>query len=119
MINFYDSVGQMVLNEIKALGHTKLSFAKKVGLTKEELNCFIQGNIEDKNKYNKYLDKITVLIPMTKIKENYNKVLSGKLSLNDESENKSLAELAGVKDEKSKKIFELLEDVLNLYELYY
>ena len=52
------AVGNNILKLIKRKGYTKLSFAKRAGISRVDLNKILDGDIDSKITFEDHIDKI-------------------------------------------------------------
>lgn len=117
--NLFDNrkaVGSKLLEIMKSKGHTKVSFSKVTGISRPTLNNLFKGETDSKTTFTTHITKIieTVNITLEEI-INYN-------------ENKIAQNVAVFSDNaptehehypKAKEMFNVLDDILHLCELYY
>lgn len=111
-------VGQNLLNIIRDNGYTKSSFAKVIDITRPTLNRLLAGEIESLTKYRQYIEKITGTQGLTeeqllnyapKYIANNEPVLVHSFNAPENHEIKGSA----------KEMFSILDDILNICEVYY
>lgn len=109
-------IGPKLLEIMKHNGHTKLSFYKLTGISRPTLNNLFKGEIDSKTTFTTHINKIieTVNITLEEI-INYN-------------ENKEIQSVAVFSDNapvehdfgpEAKEMFNVLDGILHLCELYY
>jgi len=111
-------VGENILNIIRDNGYTKSSFAKAIDITRPTLDRLLAGEIESLTKYRHYIEKITQIQDMTE-----EKLLNYAPKLSDKNEPVLVHsynapnnyELKG----PAKEMFSILDDILNICEIYY
>lgn len=117
--NLFDArktIGPKLLEIMKSKGHTKVSFSKLTGISRPTLNNLFKGETDSKTTFTTHINKIieTVNITLEDI-INYN-------------ENKEIQSVAVFSDNapvdhdfgpEAKKMFNVLDDILHLCELYY
>jgi len=111
-------IGENLLNIIRDNGYTKSSFAKAIDITRPTLDRLLAGEIESLTKYRQYIEKIIGTQDMTeeqllnyvpKQSVNNEPVLVHSFNAPDNHEIKGTA----------KEMFSILEDILNICEVYY
>lgn len=110
-------VGKKLKDCIRDLGFTKVSFSEKTQISRPTLNHLLDGTIDSKSTFDKHLQKILNALNMTADQLlSYSPIMEGKkveavYSLN--------APDGYAMDEKAKKQYGLLMDVLDLCTIYY
>ena len=111
-------VGENLLSIIRDNGYTKSSFAKAIDITRPTLDRLLAGEIESLTKYRQYIEKITGTQEMTeeqllnyapKYSANNEPVLVHSFNAPHNHEIKGPA----------KEMFSILDDILNICEVYY
>lgn len=111
-------VGENLLNIIRDSGYTKSSFAKVIDITRPTLDRLLAGEIESLTKYRQYIEKITDTQGMTEEQLlNY----APRQSANNEP---VLVHSFNAPDNhkingSAKEMFSILDDILNICEVYY
>lgn len=125
-------VGENLLNIIRDNGYTKSSFAKAIDITRPTLDRLLAGEIESLTRYRQYINKITEIQDITEEQilnyaPRYNpNNESGRMVRSGEEQNGHLVLLHSFNapdnheiKEQAKEIFLILEDILNICEVYY
>lgn len=117
--NLFDnrrSIGPKLLEIMKSKGHTKVSFSRLTGINISPLNSLFSGDIASKATYTTNINKIMETVNVT-LEEIVNC-----------DENKATQSVAAFLDDdlnqhsispKAKEMFSVLDNILNLCELYY
>lgn len=102
---------------IRQKGFTKVSFAKKVDISRPTLDRLLNGTIDNKSTFDKHLQKILPVLQMTA-----EELLFYTSDVNREFVNvvySQNAPLGYEMNEKASKQYDLLMDVLDLCTIYY
>jgi transcriptional regulator with XRE-family HTH domain len=102
-------------NCIREYGYTKVSFSKKVGISRPTLDKLLNGEIDNKSTFDKHLQKILSVLNLSPTEllffEQTPKNIDVVYSQNTPSDYQM--------SEKAQKQYELLMDILELCEIYY
>lgn len=102
---------------IRDMGFTKVSFSKKVDISRPTLDRLLSGTIDNKNTFDKHLQKILPMLQLTVDELLFYSLLSEPKSIEVVY---SLNEPEGyMMCEKAKKQYNLLMDVLDVCTIYY
>ena len=102
---------------IRDKGYTKVSFAKKIDISRPTLDKLLSGTIDNKSTFDKHLQKILLVLGMTSDELLF---YSGNIQPERVEAVYSLnAPVDYVMDEKAEKQYSLLMDVLDLCTIYY
>lgn len=102
---------------IRDKGYTKVSFARKVDISRPTLDKLLSGTIDNKSSFDKHLQKVLLLLGMTSDEllfyssNTQPEKVEAVYSLNAPAEY--------VMSEKAEKQYNLLMDVLDLCTIYY
>lgn len=102
---------------IREKGFTKVSFSKKVDISRPTLDRLLNGTIDNKSTFDKHLQKILLVLNMTA-----DELLFYSSSLEQrtiEAVYSSNAPIDYIMSEKAAKQYDLLMDVLDLCTIYY
>lgn len=102
---------------IRDLGYTKVSFAKKIDISRPTLDKLLSGSIDNKSTFDKHLQKVLLVLEMTSDELLF-------YSANAQPEKVEVvyslnAPADYVMSERAEKQYELLMDVLDLCTIYY
>ncbi|MCM1048427.1 MAG: helix-turn-helix transcriptional regulator [Clostridiales bacterium] len=110
-------VGNKLKDCIRNSGYTKISFSKKTDISRPTLDRLLSGAIDSKSTFDKHLQKILNVLNMT---------AEQLLSYSSSSEVRKADAVYSLNapidysmDEKTKKQYGLLMDVVNLCAVYY
>lgn len=111
-------VGENLLSIIRDNGYTKSSFAKAIDITRPTLDRLLAGEIESLTKYRQYIEKITETQDMTEERllnyaPKYSAINEPVLVHSFNAPNNH--EIKG----RAKEMFSILDDILNICEVYY
>lgn len=102
---------------IRDKGYTKVSFAKKTDISRPTLDKLLSGTIDNKSTFDKHLQKILLVLGMTSDELLF---YSGNIQPERVEAVYSLnAPTDYVMDEKARKQYSLLMDILDLCTIYY
>lgn len=102
---------------IRDMGYTKVSFAKKAGISRPTLDKLLNGSIDNKSSFDRHLQKILKLLNMSVDDLMlYHPVQVKAATATVFSQN---APMAHEMDEKAKRQYDLLLDVIDLCAIYY
>lgn len=111
------SVGKKLKNYIRDSGYTKVSFSKNADISRPTLDRLLDGTVDSKSTFDKHLQKILNTLNMT---------ADQLLSYSPSVEVKKVEAVYSLNapadyamDEKAKKQYGLLMDVLDLCTIYY
>lgn len=110
------SVGPKLLEIMKSKGHTKVSFSKLTDIKRSTLNSLFIGEIANKATFTTYINKIieTANITLEEIVNfNENKVTQSAAAFSDHDLNQHSI------SPEAKEMFNVLDGILHLCELYY
>ena len=120
MINYNDKIriGKGILNYIKENGYTKKSFSKLVDISRPTLNTIIDGNIKSETTFKTHINKILKALDI-----DINRLLECDQQIETKSERLLVAySNNSPKDYKlndnEKTMFELVENLIDLFEIY-
>ena len=107
--------GHRLKDCIREKGYTKISFAKKAGISRPTLDKLLKGCINNKSTFDKHLQKILSVLELS-VDEliYYNRPPKGVESVYTQNEPKDYR-----MSEKAQKQYKLLMDILDLCEIYY
>lgn len=111
------SVGEKLRDCIRSLGFTKVSFSKKADISRPTLDRLLSGTVDNKSTFDKHLQKILDALNLTADQllnyslVNENKEVEAVYSLNTPDDYEM--------DDKTKKQYCLLMDVIDLCTIYY
>ena len=117
--NLFDNrttIGPKLLEIMKSAGHTKLSFFKLTGISRPTLNNLFKGEIDSKTTFTTHIKKIMETMNVTFeeiINYNENKITESVVVFSDNAPTEHDF------DPKAKEMFNVLDDILHLCELYY
>lgn len=102
---------------IRDMGYTKVSFARKIDISRPTLDKLLSGTIDNKSSFDKHLQKVLFVLGMTSDELLF-------YSANMQPEKVEVvyslnAPVDYVMSEKAKKQYNLLMDVLDLCTIYY
>jgi transcriptional regulator with XRE-family HTH domain len=109
-------VGENLLEIMKCKGHTKVSFAKLTGISRPTLNNLFKGETDSKTTFNTHINKIIAAFNITLdeiINYNENKSVENQVVFSNNAPQQHTY------DPKAKEMFNVLDDILHLCELYY
>lgn len=110
-------VAEKLKSCIRDMGYTKISFAKKIDISRPTLDKLLSGTIDNKSTFDKHLQKVLLVLEMTSDELLF---YSSKLQQEKVEAVYSLnAPTNYVMTEKAKKQYSLLMDVLDLCTIYY
>ena len=108
-------VAMKLKNYIREQGFTKVSFAKKVNISRPTLDKLLSGDIENKSTFDKHICKILNVLNLSVdsliFYESKPKAVNVVYSQNEPD--------GYHMDEKAQKQYDLLMDILDLCEIYY
>ena len=110
------TIGGKLLEIMKHKGHTKVSFSKLTGISRPTLNNLFKGKTDSKTTFNTQINKIVDTINITLeeiINYDENKTMESLVVFSDNASNEHTY------DPKAKEMFNVLDDILHLCELYY
>lgn len=116
--NLFDnrrSIGPKLLEIMKSKGHTKVSFSRLTGINISTLNSLFSGDIASKATYTTNINKIieTVNVTLEEIVNcNENKLDQSAAAFSDDPNQHSISP-------EAKEMFNVLDGILHLCELYY
>ncbi len=101
---------------IKDKGHTKVSFAKKADISRPTLDKLLNGSIDNKTTFDRHMQKILGVMNMS-VDEFllYHGTSSKKVDAVYSKNNPANYEM----NEKAKKQYELLMDIIDICAIYY
>lgn len=117
--NLFDNrktIGPKLLEIMKSAGHTKVSFAKLTGISRPTLNDLFKGETDSKTTFTTHIKKIIETMNVTLeeiINYNENKITENVVVFSDNAPTEHDF------DPKAKEMFNVLDDLLHLCELYY
>lgn len=110
-------VGEKLRDCIRSLGFTKVAFSKKVDISRPTLDRLLSGEVDNKSTFDRHLQKILDALNLT---------ADQLLSYAPVGENKKVEAVFSLNapdnyemDEKTKKQYCLLKDVIDLCTIYY
>ncbi len=110
-------VGEKLKDCIRSSGFTKVSFSKKTDISRPTLDRLLRGTIDNKSTFDRHLQKILDALNLT---------ADQLLSYSPSKETKEVEAVYSLNapddyamDEKTKKQYCLLMDVINLCTIYY
>ncbi|NFG25118.1 helix-turn-helix transcriptional regulator [Clostridium botulinum] len=109
-------VGDKLLEIMKDKGHTKVSFSKLTGISRPTLNNLFKGEIDSKTTFKTHINKIidTININLDEIVNyNENKSIDNMVVFSNNAPKKHTYE------PKAQEMFNILDDILHLCDLYY
>lgn len=109
-------VGNKLLEIMKSKGHTKVSFSKLTGISRPTLNSLFKGEISNKTTFNTHIKKIMDSVNITLeeiLNYNENKTIDNIVVFSNN------APIEHTYEPKTKEMFDILDDILYLCELYY
>lgn len=102
---------------IRDKGYTKVSFSKKTGISRPTLDRLLSGTVDNKNTFERHLQKILPVLKVT---------VDELLFYSTVSEQKNIEVVYSLNEpldysmnQKAKKQYELLLDILDLCTIYY
>lgn len=102
---------------IRDKGYTKVSFSKKTGISRPTLDRLLSGTVDNKNTFERHLQKILPVLKVT---------VDELLFYRTVSEQKNIEVVYSLNEpldysmnQKAKKQYELLLDILDLCTIYY
>lgn len=102
---------------IRSKGYTKVSFAGKVDISRPTLDKLLNGSIDNKKSFDRHLQKVLKLLDMTADELMfYHSELAPEKEITVFSQN---APVEHKMNEKAKKQYELLLDLVDLCAIYY
>ena len=110
-------VAERLKDCLRDFGYTKISFSKKVDISRPTLDKLLSGAVDNKSTFDKHLQKILTLLGMSSEElllyrtEQHEKEVDAVFSSN--------APVEYEMNEKAKKQYSLLMDVLDLCTIYY
>jgi transcriptional regulator with XRE-family HTH domain len=111
-------VGENILKIIRDKGYTKSSFAKAINITRPTLDRLLAGEIESLTKYRQYIENITQIQDITE-----DKLLNYVPKLSDKNEKVLVHSYNAPNNHEikrpAKEMFSILDDILNICEIYY
>lgn len=110
------TIGPKLLEIMKSKGHTKVSFSKLTGISRPTLNNLFKGETDSKTTFTTHITKIIETVNITLeeiINYNENKTAQNVAVFSDN------APTEHEYDPKAKEMFNVLDDILHLCELYY
>lgn len=110
------TIGPKLLEIMKSKGHTKLSFYKLTGISRPTLNNLFKGEIDSKTTFTTHITKIIQTVNITLeeiINYNENKTIENAAVFSDN------APIEHTYDPETKEMFNVLDGILHLCELYY
>lgn len=117
--NLFDnrrSIGPKLVEIMKSKGHTKVSFSKLTGISRPTLNNLFKGETDSKTTFTTHINKII---------ETVNVTLEEIINCNENNTTQSIAVFSdNAPDEHNispdaKEMFNVLDGILHLCELYY
>lgn len=117
--NLFDNrkaIGPKLLEIMKSKGHTKVSFSKLTGISRPTLNNLFKGETDSKTTFTTHINKIVETVNIT---------LEEIVNCNENKATESVAVFSdNAPDEhsisaESKEMFNVLDGILHLCELYY
>ncbi len=117
--NLFDNrkfIGPKLLEIMKSAGHTKVSFSKLTGISRPTLNNLFNGETDSKTTFTTQITKIidSVNITLEEIMNyNENKATESVVVFSDNAPNERDF------DPDAKEMFNVLDGILHLCELYY
>lgn len=117
--NLFDnrrSIGPKLLEIMKSKGHSKVSFSRITGINISTLNSLFSGEIASKATYITNINKIMKIVNVT-LEEIVNcsekKITKSDAAFSDDAQNQHNI------SPEAKEMFDLLDGILHLCELYY
>ena len=110
------SIGPKLLEIMKSKGHTKVSFSKLTGISRPTLNSLFKGETDSKTTFTTHITKIIETVNITLeeiINYNENKIIENVAVFSDNAPTEHNFE------PKTKEMFNVLDGILHLCELYY
>lgn len=114
LFNERKRVGKNINEIMKDKGHTKISFSKITGITRPTLNKLFNGEITSEVTFIKHVSKIMKAINITA-----QDILSYKCNKSVEVYYSNNSPKNHELNEDAKEMFNILEDIIHLCELYY
>lgn len=110
------SIGPKLLEIMKSKGHTKVSFSRITGINRLILNSLFSGEIASKATYTTNINKIMETVNVT-LEEIVNcsekKITKSAAAFLDDAQNQHNI------SPEAKEMFDVLDEILHLCELYY
>lgn len=103
-------IGSKLKEYIRNSGYTKASFSSKANISKTDLEKILNGEIDDESVFASIVAKILGILNMTE-----REILSDEVS----SDAKASEFTKNNMNEKAKKQYELLMDIIDLCAIYY
>lgn len=110
-------VAEKLKASIRDMGYSKVSFAKKIDISRPTLDKLLSGTIDNKSTFDKHIQKVLLVLEMTS-----DELLFYSSNLQQEKVEAVYSLNAPtdyVMTEKAKKQYGLLMDVLDLCTIYY
>lgn len=110
------TIGPKLLEVMKNKGHTKVSFSKLTGISRPTLNNLFKGETDSKTTFTTHINKITEAVNITLeeiINYNENKMIESDAVFSDNAPDQHIY------DPETKEMFNVLDGILHLCELYY
>lgn len=110
------SIGPKLLEIMKSKGHTKVSFSKLTGISRPTLNNLFKGETDSKTTFTTHITKIIETVNITLeeiINFNENRIIENTAVFSDN------APADHDFEPEAKEMFNALDDILHLCELYY
>ena len=107
-------VGIRLKDYIRSNGFSRVSFCKKIGISCRTLDKILNGELNSKSTFDKHLNKI--LTGLNIAPDTLMELLQKEQNVDDTYLQNALLDYR--MNDKSKKEYDLLQDILNLYSVY-